>query len=495
MRKIWALPLTNGATANIFNDVVIGNAQKDTSRAYYNVYTAGKVNMFGGTIQNGVSGISGAGGNVTIAANGALNMYGGTIKDGTGFYRGGNVQVKGGGVLNMELDGSMISGGTAPSGGGNIYLGESATMNMHGGTVKGGTTDARGGNINFVSYCVINIDGENALITEGTAQYGGNIGTPDYIKDTVINLNAGTISKGKATSNDTYNGGGNIYAYGWNEENKTSLQININGGLVTEGEAYHGGNIFVRNHVGLNIGKDAVISKGYARGLGGNIMPFNGPVIVSEGKIIDGTAATGGGNINIGHSSGGKSYFTMNGGEISGGTVTGKTSSNHGGNVRLWDNSTFTINDGYIYGGVVDAATTHAVSANIMAGGNKPEVMADLIINGGHIAGDIKLYAYGGRQANVVLTGAPEIAYTITLADGETKASAKTSGMLASNGLTMNIDGLKPEASILLSSTVNAPFTVASENAAAVKDCFKPTVEGRVVEVTAENVLRVVSAS
>ena len=251
----------------------------------------------------------------------------------------------------------------------------------------------------------------------------------------------------------------------------------------------------MRNHVGLNIGKDAVISKGYARGLGGNIMPFNGPVIVSEGKIIDGTAATGGGNINIGHSSGGKSYFTMNGGEISGGTVTGKTSSNHGGNVRLWDNSTFTINDGYIYGGVVDDATTHAVSANIMAGGNKPEVMADLIINGGHIAGDIKLYAYGGRQANVVLTGAPEIAYTITLADGETKASAKTSGMLASNGLTMNIDGLKPEASILLSSTVNAPFTVASENAAAVKDCFKPTVEGRVVEVTAENVLRVVSAS
>ena len=489
------LNLTNGATANIFNDVVIGNLEKDTSRAYYNVYTAGKVNMFGGTIQNGVTGISGAGGNVTIASSGVVNMYGGTIKDGTGFYRGGNVVVKGGGILNMELDGAMISGGTAPSGGGSIYLADGSAMNMHGGTVKGGSSDFRGGNILFVSNVVLNIDGENALITEGTALYGGNIGTPDYIKDAVINLNAGTISKGKATSSDNYNGGGNIYAYGWNEENKTSLQINLNGGLVTEGEAYHGGNIFVRNHVGLNIGKDAVISKGYARSLGGNIMPFNGPQIVSEGKIIDGTAAYGGGNINIGHSSGGKSYFTMNGGEISGGTVTGKTSSNHGGNIRLWDNSTFTINDGYIYGGVVDAATTHGVSANIMAGGNKPEVMTDLIINGGHIAGDIKLYAYGGRQANVVLTGAPEIAYTITLADGETKVSAKTSGMLASNGLTMNIDGLKPEANILLSSTVNAPFTVASENAAAVKDCFKPTVAGRVVEVTAENVLRVVTAS
>ena len=489
------LNLTNGATANIFNDVVIGNAQKDTSRAYYNVYTAGKVNLFGGTIQNGVTGISGAGGNVTIAANGVVNMYGGTIQDGTGFYRGGNVVVKGGGVLNMELDGSMISGGTAPSGGGNIYLGESATMNMHGGTVKGGTTDARGGNINFVSYCVINIDGENALITEGTAQYGGNIGTPDYIKDASVNLKAGTISKGKATSNDTYNGGGNIFAYGWNEENKTSLQININGGLVTEGEAYHGGNIFVRNHVGLNIGKDAVISKGYARSMGGNIMPFNGPVIVSEGKITEGTAAYGGGNINIGHSSGGKSYFTMNGGEISYGTVTGKTSSNHGGNVRLWDNSTFTINDGYIYGGFVDEATTHAPSSNIMAGGNKPEVMTNLNINGGHIAGDIKLYAYGGRQAYVTLTGAPEIAFTITLADGETKASATTCGMLAMNGITMNIDGLKPEASILLSSTLNAAFTVASENAAAVKDCFIPGAAGRVVELTAENVLRVVSAS
>jgi hypothetical protein len=112
-----------------------------------------------------------------------------------------------------------------------------------------------------------------------------------------------------------------------------------------------------------------------------------------------------------------------------------------------------------------------------------------------HIAGDIKLYAYGGRQAYVTITGAPEIAYTITLADGQTKANATTCGMLAMNGVTMTIDGMKPEASILLSSTVNAPFTVASENAAAVKDCFKPTVAGRVVEVTAENVLRVVSAT
>ena len=159
---------------------------------------------------------------------------------------------------------------------------------------------------------------KNCRIIGGEASYsGGNI-CQNGGSLTIENCH---ISDG--ISKQTSNGGGNIYAYGWNEENKTSLQININGGLVTEGEAYHGGNIFVRNHVGLNIGKDAVISKGYARGLGGNIMPFNGPQIVSGGKIIDGTAATGGGNINIGAA-------TLT---ISGGTVSNGTSGRYGGNI------------------------------------------------------------------------------------------------------------------------------------------------------------------
>ena len=437
----------NGATVNIYNDVTIGNAEKDDTRAYYNAYTVGTINMYGGTIQNGVSRHGSIGGNVTLGAKGVLNMYGGTIKGGETTFRGGN-----------------------------ILMASSSTLNMY---------------------------GKDALITEGkavvpaTAQDsgGGNIASVNYISGASINMYDGTISNGRAEVLADFKGGGNIFGYGYSADGSVAFEINIQGGNIIGGYGYNGGSIYVRNQTKLVIGKDAVVSGGYATLIGGNIMPFNGAIIETSGKIINGTAAYGGGNIGVGHSSGGKSYLTMNGGEISGGTVTGKTSNNFGGNLRLWDNSTFTMNDGYIYGGVVDAATTHAVSANIMAGGNKPEVMADLIINGGHIAGDIKLYAYGGRQANVVLTGAPEIAYTITLADGETKASAKTSGMLASNGLTMNIDGLKPEASILLSSTVNAPFTVASENAAAVKDCFKPTVEGRVVEVTAENVLRVVSAS
>jgi len=269
--------------------------------------------------------------------------------------------------------------------------------------------------------------------------------------------------------------------------------FNMNGGLITEGTAHYGGNFYVRNGCIVNVGKDATISNGSAN-QGGNVFLFNGSQLITEGTIKDGVASFGGGNINIGHASGSVSSVVVNGGAIYGGTVTGTTASNFGGNIRLWDKSALTINDGYIYGGNVSNDGDRGASSNIMAGGNSQPNMATVNINGGHIAGDIMIYAYGGRSTKLTLTGAPEIATSITLADGETVVQRKYTGIRLMSGATMDISGLKPEANVYVSVVENQIITDVSENAAAVAGCFKTTNAALTVEATAENVLKVVKA-
>ena len=437
------LNISAQSQANIFNDTVIGPAEQDNSRTYYNVYTLGKLNMFGGTIQNGYSKTYGGSGNVTVGSSGYLNMYGGTIKGGQTEFRGGNVVLQSYATMNMESDDALITEGTAVA-------------------VAG--QDSGGGNI---------------------AIHNTTAGAAGYV---TVNMNAGTISKGSATSTADFKGGGNLFIYGG-----STITFNMNGGLITEGTAkLYGGNFYIRNGCVVNIGKKATVSKGSAP-WGGNFMLFNGSKLVSEGTICDGVASSGGGNINIGHSSGSVSSVVINGGSVYGGTVTGTTASNFGGNFRLWDKASLTINDGYIYGGNVSNDGDRGASSNLMAGGNTQANMATVTINGGHIAGDMMIYAYSGRSTKLTLSGAPEIATSITLADGETVVERKYAGIRLMSGATIDISGLKPEAMISISVAADQIITDASENAVNVVACFKPTNPALTVEVTAENVLKAVS--
>ena len=443
--KIPAYALLNVSAqsqANIFNDTVIGPAEQDNSRNYYNVYTLGKLNMFGGTIQNGYSRTKGGSGNVTVGSSGSLNMYGGTIKGGQTEFRGGNVVLQSYATMTMESDDALITEGKAVA-------------------IAG--QDSGGGNI---------------------AIHNTTAGAAGYV---TVNMNAGTISKGQATSTADFKGGGNLFIYGG-----STIKFNMNGGLITEGTAkLYGGNFYIRNGCVVNIGKNATVSKGEAV-WGGNFMLFNGSKLVSEGTICDGVASSGGGNINVGHASGSVSSVVINGGSVYGGTVTGTTASNFGGNFRLWDKSALTINDGYIYGGYVSNDGDRGASSNLMAGGNSQPNMATVNINGGHIAGDMMIYAYGGRSTKLTLTGAPEIATSITLADGETVVERKYTGIRLMSGATMDISGLKPEALIYVSVVENQIISDAHENAALVFGCFKTTNPALTVEATAENVLKVV---
>ena len=93
------------------------------------------------------------------------------------------------------------------------------------------------------------------------------------------------------------------------------------------------------------------------------------------------------------------------------------------------------------------------------------------------------------------MSGAPEIAWTITLADGETKVNAKVHGLYIQSGIEADVSGLKPEAKIIVSAGENQVISAASENAAAVAGCFTTTNAALKVEATAENVLKLVKAA
>ena len=127
---------------------------------------------------------------------------------------------------------------------------------------------------------------------------------------------------------------------------------------------------------------------------------------------------------------------------------------------------------------------------------NTPEFVpsSKLIVNGGSIAGDIKVYATSAVKGSMVVSGSPRIATTITLADG-TQAKTKYAGLMIQSGATLDVSGLKPDAYIMVSVAVNQVISGASENAAAVAGCFKPTNGTLTVQATADNVLKVVKAS
>jgi len=327
-----ALLVADAGTVNIFEGVTLGPDTLDTTRTNYNVrIDKGTVNMYGGTIQNGVSGYADAvnttltyrySGNITMTNVGAtFNMYGGTVKNGVymdsvpGNTQGGNIL----GQVNKQyinIYGGTIEGGEAYDGG-NIYLyGSNSKLTMMGGTVKDGVAVSLGGNIRISSpmefggygviengeaknYYTTTVDGQEVTYALGNG--GGNI----HISGN-LTISGGEIRGGKITNTtqkradgvnaspaggniyqgggtltmtggvvkdgfvlQTATGGGNIYA-------TSGAVITVTGGSVEGGSSNtNGGNIYIYRG-NLTIGGDAVISGGNAGNAGGNIYKYGG---------------------------------------------------------------------------------------------------------------------------------------------------------------------------------------------------------------------------
>ena len=264
-------------TLNIIGNLTIQGNETETITTnrggILNIYSTGKANMYGGTVNafkiDKSKTDKHAG--IYVRSGGTFTMYGGTI-NGNSVENGGAIEISGD-ASSVVIHGGTINGGTGVSRGCAVYV-SSGSFTIDGGTINGGTTTNTGGTL-YLAGGSATISG-TAIVNGGTANYGGVA----YINAGTFNVTGGTINGGSAT---TY--GGALY-------NKGTL--NISGGTITGGTAGSGGVI------GIN----------------------GGPTTISGGTITGGTATSQGGTIYM-HTSAGDVT-------ISGGTITGGTAANGG---------------------------------------------------------------------------------------------------------------------------------------------------------------------
>ena len=427
-----------GNTLNIMGEGTIrgvGEGSKESEWRGAAVDTTGHVNLFGGTITHDAAIPA------VMARSGAsrVNLFDGATIQGNASYSVSPILLRVGSA-EFNMWGGTVAGGKAANGG-SIRISAKATFNMFGGAMRDGQSTSIGGNV--------------------------------YASNGTVNMYGGTIYGGSAeNSSSSYGRGGNVALNG--TSGSTSPVFNMYGGIIgsetVTGEAAGyatagGANLYVANGTANIMGDNAVISGGYGKNYGGNIMvSSNAEVILSKGTVKNGKSIRGG-NVylagttsnftqtgglienGIATESGGNSYvnngyFTMSGGTSKGGTAptgsnlnlkTGKTTA--GNNATVHYDSSVASAAPVITGGEVLCAynvylgTFNANANFVMDSTTKMILMDDLTIQSGKFTSATVDLA--GKNATISGSG------TITCYDSANE-DYKTFGTVTLTGVTLN---------------------------------------------------------
>ena len=376
----------------------------------YKADKGGAIEMNGGTVTNCVirdgtaygNDSKNAGGNLYVNSDGAL-IVDCVISGGMSKNRGGNVCLDHGTLRNCTIMGGSIpekKDDNAEQHGGNVWSYQGKIENC---TISGGSA-VLGGNV-FLYNANAYVQG--GLLSSGTAsQSGGNI----YLRQGTIS--GATLSSGATTSNNNSQGGGNVFAEGY-EGGATS----ISACFIEDGTAKNrGGNAFLLAATITNstISSGSIIDN--ASGIGGNVFMNNANALVSNCIITNGQVSARGGNIfmlagTLQDSAvtggicanptdqywGGANIF-IQGGKISRCTVSGGTISggqNRGGGISVQGDPSKTIEDTLVYGNA---------NGGIYSASSKIDIWNCTIIDNAEFG----FYRYGGTPsslANCILLG------------------------------------------------------------------------------------------
>lgn len=303
--------------------------------------------------------ITGTGTGVVVTVSGSMTLTDtsaaqtGTITGGKPTAAGGGVYVNGG-AFTMEagtISGITTTSRTSATYGSGVYVGGSGTFAMKGGTISSNAAKIGGG----VYIASGTFTMTNGTIT-GNKSINGLCGGVYVAGTSTFTMDGGSI-----TGNTAYNSGGGVYV-------DTSSTFTMNGGEISGNKASSsvGGGVDVYGTFIMNGGSIKSNS-----GKSGGGVYIKGTFTLNSGKIADNTGYTGGGVYVY------SGAFHMNGGEISGNTVTG-TNLGAGGGVYV-GGGTFNMAAGSItgntanskYGGVyVSAGSTMSLSGTVVIAGN-----------------------------------------------------------------------------------------------------------------------------
>ena len=289
-----------------------------------NMYATDATTVSGGTVTGGKAH---NGGNAYITGSIGISESG-LISAGIATNNGGNVYVYNTGATNIT--GGTVAAGKATNGG-NLYIYASGkTHSISGGLVTGGiaadntatTTkdEGKGGNLYLTSGTAITVS-DKAVISRGIANFGGGnvwiTGGSSSVGS--LTLTGAKILGGRTSSSSR--DGGSIYADGGT--------VNINSGELSGGYANRrGGNIYMSNgYSKLNI-SGGTITGGYAYKFGGNICHNSGTTKITGGIVSNGSAARGG-NLYLGFAS--TSSMTIDG--VACPQIIGGSAKCEGGNI------------------------------------------------------------------------------------------------------------------------------------------------------------------
>ncbi|MBQ9790480.1 MAG: right-handed parallel beta-helix repeat-containing protein, partial [Clostridia bacterium] len=365
----------------------------------------------------------------------------------------GAIYVKTDATLNLE-DCNFVNNTKAQGGGAAVHI-DGSTVNINNCVFdnnKTSTVDStswKGGAI-FSRNSTINIS-NSSFVNNVAASYGGALAF--NTNSTVKILGGVTIGSCRAS----YGGGISL-------ENDSKLTISGDNVIKNCSATYNGGAIW--NSSGkLTIEDCEIIGNTAKRSCGGGIWNDGGEVIINSCTISDNIADYNGkgGAIYISNSG----TFTMNGGNISGNTVTTgfgggiyvysgtftmnggsiseNTATNHGGGVYVSSSSTYIINEGsifdntanlgggvYVNGGTINH-TGGVIGGDAVSDGNTATNGGGVYIysgtynlNGGHVSGNTATNNGGGiyNSANLNTSGWCEIMSN----------TAKNGGGIASEG-------------------------------------------------------------
>lgn len=327
-------------------------------------------------------------------------------------------------LYNGVLDGSNLSGN---KNGIVIRVEKDSQMHMHGGTILGGTTIMAQDISVSTGELKWNTDKETGLKTS-PVWIGGKGGAVAVYGS--MTMTGGTISGGKAyaatgilnpdtglTNEPSYSGGGNVY---------------VSGQLIMSGGSIENGSVFDSVYECV----DATQTKTkYMGAFGGNLLVY-GSFELTGGTISGGSTnktenaqrSTGnGGNIRV------DSVGIM---IMSGGTVSGGTSGNCGGNMVVYGH--LDMSDGLVEGG-----TAPSLGKNLFL------VNCEANLSGGTVAGDVYLSHSADTPSGLTLTG------TITIPMGQQY------GLYVPEGKLITVENLTAGAHIDLEA--NSVFTVPTD--------------------------------